>query len=164
VRVPRANLLGEQEGQGFIHLMLQLGWERANIGIAAIAAMDTVIEETVRYVQERKAFKQRLMDMQNTRFKLAEAKTKADVTKAYINECMVKLIDGKLDPVSGATAKWWGSQMQCEVVDECLQLHGGYGYMMEYPVARAYADSRVQKIYGGANEIQKELIARSLDD
>jgi len=164
VRVPRANLLGEQEGQGFIHLMLQLGWERASIGVAAIAAMDAVIEETVRYVQERKAFKQRLMDMQNTRFKLAEAKTKADVTKAYINECMVKLIDGKLDPVSGATAKWWGSQMQCEVVDECLQLHGGYGYMMEYPVARAYADSRAQKIYGGANEIQKELIARSLDD
>ena len=104
------------------------------------------------------------MDMQNTRVKLAEAKTKADVTKAYINECMVKLIAGKLDPVSGATAKWWGSQMQCEVVDECLQLHGGYGYMMEYPVARAYADSRVQKIYGGANEIQKELIARALDD
>lgn len=164
VRVPRANLLGEQEGQGFIHLMLQLGWERASIGVGAIGAMDAVIEETVRYVQERKAFKQRLMDMQNTRFKLAEAKTKADVTKAYINECMVKLIDGKLDPVSGATAKWWGSQMQCEVVDECLQLHGGYGYMMEYPVARAYADSRGQKIYGGANEIQKELIARSLDD
>ena len=164
VRVPRANLLGEQEGQGFFHLMLQLGWERASIGVAAIASMDAVIEETVRYVQERKAFKQRLMDMQNTRFKLAEAKTKADVTKAYINECMVKLIAGKLDPVSGATAKWWGSQMQCEVVDECLQLHGGYGYMMEYPVARAYADSRVQKIYGGANEIQKELIARALDD
>ena len=163
VRVPQANLLGEQEGQGFIHLMLQLGWERAAIGVSAIAAMDSVIEETVRYTQDRKAFKQRLMDMQNTRFKLAEAKTKADVTKAYINECMVKLIDGNLDPISGATAKWWGSQMQCEVVDECLQLHGGYGYMMEYPVARAYADSRVQKIYGGANEIQKELIARALD-
>ena len=163
VRVPQANLLGEQEGQGFIQLMLQLGGERASIGVGAIGAMDSVIEETVRYTQDRKAFKQRLMDMQNTRFKLAEAKTKADVTKAYINECMVKLIDGNLDPISGATAKWWGSQMQCEVVDECLQLHGGYGYMMEYPVARAYADSRVQKIYGGANEIQKELIARDLD-
>ena len=163
VRVPQANLLGEEEGQGFIHLMLQLGWERLAIGVGAIGAMDGVIEDTVRYVQDRKAFKRRLMDFQNTRFKLAEAKSKADVTKAYVNECVVKLIEGKLDAVDGATAKWWGSQMQCEVVDECLQLHGGYGYMMEYPVARAYADSRVQKIYGGANEIQKELIARSLD-
>ena len=163
VRVPQANLLGKEEGQGFIQLMLQLGWERLSIGIGAIAAMDGVIESTVRYVQDRKAFNQRLMDFQNTRFKLAEAKSKADVTKAYVNECVVKLIDGTLDAVDGATAKWWGSQMQCEVVDECLQLHGGYGYMMEYPIARAYTDSRVQKIYGGSNEIQKELIARSLD-
>ena len=163
VRVPQSNLLGDKEGQGFIHLMLQLGWERLAIGISAIGVMDGVIEDTVRYVQDRKAFKQRIMDFQNTRFKLAEAKSKADVTKAYINDCVVKLMDGGLDAVEGATAKWWGSQMQCEVVDECLQLHGGYGYMMEYPIARAYADSRVQKIYGGTNEIQKELIARSLD-
>ena len=113
---------------------------------------------TMAYEDLKKELEQRLADMQARLTSI-----KADVTKAYINECMVKLIDGKLDPVSGATAKWWGSQMQCEVVDECLQLHGGYGYMMEYPVARAYADSRVQKIYGGANEIQKELIARSLD-
>ena len=164
VRVPRANLLGNEEGQGFIHLMLQLGWERLAIGIAAIGAMDSMIDETLSYVKDRKAFGKRLMDLQNTRFKMAEAKSKLDVTKAYINECMVKLIAGELGPVEGATAKWWGSQMQCEVADECLQLHGGYGYMMEYPIARSYADSRVQKIYGGANEIQKELIARSLDD
>ena len=164
VRVPRANLLGDEEGQGFIHLMLQLGWERLAIGIAAIGAMDSMIDETLSYVKDRKAFGKRLMDLQNTRFKMAEAKSKLDVTKAYINECMVKLVAGELDPVEGATAKWWGSQMQCEVADECLQLHGGYGYMMEYPIARSYADSRVQKIYGGANEIQKELIARSLDD
>ncbi len=164
VRVPRANLLGDEEGQGFIHLMLQLGWERLAIGIAAIGAMDSMIDETLSYVKDRKAFGKRLMDLQNTRFKMAEAKSKLDVTKAYINECMVKLIAGELGPVEGATAKWWGSQMQCEVADECLQLHGGYGYMMEYPIARSYADSRVQKIYGGANEIQKELIARSLDD
>ena len=164
VRVPRANLLGDEEGQGFIHLMLQLGWERLAIGIAAIGAMDSMIDETLSYVKDRKAFGKRLMDLQNTRFKMAEAKSKLDVTKAYINECMVKLVAGELGPVEGATAKWWGSQMQCEVADECLQLHGGYGYMMEYPIARSYADSRVQKIYGGANEIQKELIARSLDD
>ncbi len=163
VRVPQTNLLGGQEGRGFFQLMDQLGWERLVIGIGAIGAMDGMLSETLRYVRNRSAFGTRLMDFQNTRFKLAEAKSKLEVTRSFINECMAKVIDGSLESVDGAMAKWWGSQMQCEVADECLQLHGGYGYMMEYPIARAYADSRVQKIYGGTNEIQKELIARSLD-
>ena len=125
--------------------------------------MDGMMSETIRYVRERKAFGQRLMDFQNTRFKLAEAKSKLEVTRSFINECICKVIGANLESVDGAMAKWWGSQMQCEVADECLQLFGGYGYMMEYPIAKAYADARVQKIYGGSNEIQKELIARSLD-
>ena len=164
VRVPRTNLLGQNEGRGFFQLMSQLGWERLVIGIGAIGAMDGMMSETIRYVKERKAFGQRLMDFQNTRFKLAEAKSKLEVTRSFVNECICKVIGGNLESVDGAMAKWWGSQMQCEVADECLQLFGGYGYMMEYPIAKAYADARVQKIYGGSNEIQKELIARSLDD
>ena len=163
VRVPRENLLGEHEGRGFFQLMNQLGWERLVIAIGAVGAMDGMMRETVGYVRARKAFGQRLMDFQNTRFKLAEAKTKLEATRSFVNECITKVIGGNLGSVDGAMAKWWGSQMQCEVADECLQLFGGYGYMMEYPIAKAYADARVQKIYGGSNEIQKELIARSLD-
>jgi acyl-CoA dehydrogenase len=162
-RVPRENLLGEHEGRGFFQLMNQLGWERLVIAIGAIGAMDGMMRETVAYVRTRKAFGQRLMDFQNTRFKLAEAKTKLEATRSLVNECITKVVGGNLGSVDGAMAKWWGSQMQCEVADECLQLFGGYGYMMEYPIAKAYADARVQKIYGGSNEIQKELIARSLD-
>ena len=163
VRVPQSNLLGGQEGQGFFQLMSQLAWERLAIGIGALGMSDYMLGETLTYVKERKAFGQRLMDFQNTRFKLAEAKTKLEVTRAFIDQCMEKLLRGELDATAGSMAKWWGSQIQCEIADECLQLHGGYGYMMEYPIARAFADARVQKIYGGANEIQKELIARSLD-
>ncbi len=163
VRVPSSNLLGGKEGQGFIQLMSQLPWERLQIGVGALGASEMMVDETLSYVKERKAFGQRLMDMQNTRFKLAEAKTKLEVTRAFIDQCVEKLVRGDLDAATGSMAKWWGSQIQCEIADECLQLHGGYGYMMEYPIARAYADARVQKIYGGANEIQKELIARSMD-
>ena len=111
----------------------------------------------------KKAFGQRVMDFQNTRFKLAEIKTKIEVTRSFINDAITRLEAGTLDAATASMAKWWGSQMQCEVIDECLQLHGGYGYMMEYPIARLYTDARVQKIYGGTNEIMKELIARSMD-
>ncbi len=163
VKVPQTNLLGTEEGQGFYQLMQQLPWERLSIGITALGAMDCALEETIRYVQERKAFDRRVMDFQNTRFKLAEIKTKIEVTRSFINDSVTQLGAGTLDAATASMAKWWGSQMQCEVIDECLQLHGGYGYMMEYPIARLYTDARVQKIYGGTNEIMKELIARSID-
>jgi len=163
VRVPVENLLGDVEGQGFYQLMNQLTWERTMIGITALGAMDCGLQHTINYVRERKAFGQPVMAFQNTRFKLAEAKTKIEVTRSFINDCIAKLIDGTLDPATASMAKYWGSQVQNEVLDECLQLHGGYGYMMEYPITRLFADARVQKIYGGTNEIMKELIARSLD-
>ena len=163
VKVPQTHLLGTEEGQGFYQLMKQLPWERLYIGITALGSMDCALEETTRYVQERKAFGQRVMDFQNTRFKLAEIKTKIEVTRSFINDAISRLEAGTLDAATASMAKWWGSQMQCEVIDECLQLHGGYGYMMEYPIARLYTDARVQKIYGGTNEIMKELIARSMD-
>ena len=162
-RVPKNNLLGIQEGQGFYQLMNQLPWERLLIGITALGAIDFALEETTRYVRERKAFGTRVMDFQNTRFKLAEMKTKAEVTRSFLNDGIQKLDGGILDASTASMAKWWGSQTQCEIMDECVQLHGGYGYMMEYPITRLYADARVQKIYGGTNEIMKELIARSLD-
>ena len=162
-RVPKNNLLGVQEGQGFYQLMNQLPWERLLIGITALGAIDFALEETTRYVRERKAFGTRVMDFQNTRFKLAEMKTKAEVTRSFLNDGIQKLDAGILDASTASMAKWWGSQTQCEIMDECVQLHGGYGYMMEYPITRLYADARVQKIYGGTNEIMKELIARSLD-
>ncbi len=163
VKVPQTHLLGTEEGQGFYQLMKQLPWERLYIGITALGSMDCALEETTRYVQERKAFGQRVMDFQNTRFKLAEIKTKIEVTRSFINDSITRLEAGTLDAATASMAKWWGSQVQCEVIDECLQLHGGYGYMMEYPIARLYTDARVQKIYGGTNEIMKELIARSMD-
>jgi alkylation response protein AidB-like acyl-CoA dehydrogenase len=162
-RVPVANVLGEQGGRGFKQLMMQLPWERLIIGISALGAMDQMVDETVTYTKERRLFKQRLFDLQNTRMKLAEAKTKTEVLRSFITDCIEKLDSGELDASTASMAKWWGSQMQCEVADECLQLFGGYGYMSEYPIARAYTDARVQKIYGGANEVMKELIARSLD-
>ena len=163
VRVPKNNLLGIHEGQGFYQLMNQLPWERLLIGITALGAIDFALEETTRYVRERKVFGTRVMDFHNTRFKLAEMKTKAEVTRSFLNDGIEKLDAGTLDASTASMAKWWGSQTQCEIMDECVQLHGGYGYMMEYPITRLYADARVQKIYGGTNEIMKELIARSLD-
>jgi alkylation response protein AidB-like acyl-CoA dehydrogenase len=124
--------------------------------------MDFALAQTLEYVKERKAFGKTIFEFQNTRFKLAEQKTKLEVTRAFIHHCIELQRDGVLDATTASMAKWWSSQMQCEVIDECLQLFGGYGYMLEYPIARAYADARVQKIYGGTNEIMKELIARSL--
>jgi len=164
VRVPVANLLGPAEGQGFKQLMMQLPWERLIIAIMAVGFSERILAETLTYVKERKAFGNRIMDFQNTRFKLAECKTKLEVTRSFVNDCIEKVIPGELDAATASMAKWWGAQIQCEIADECLQLHGGYGYMMEYPIARYYADSRAQQIYGGTREIMKELIARSLDD
>ena len=163
VRVPPENLLGGEEGQGFYQLMKQLPWERLIIACLALGVIDFAIDETVRYVQDRKAFGQRVMDFQNTRFKLAECKTKAEVLRSFVSDCIARMDEGTLDAATASMAKYWGTQVQNEIANECLQLHGGYGYMMEYPIARIYADSRVQMIYGGSNEIMKELIARSLE-
>ena len=164
VKVPLTNLIGKEEGQGFYQMMNQLPWERLLIGITALGAIDFALQETIKYVQERKAFNRRIMDLQNTRFKLAESKTKAEVLRSFINDCIARLIKGELDAATASMAKYWGSQIQNEIMDECLQLHGGYGYILDYPISRMYADARVQKIYGGSNEIMKELIARSIDN
>ena len=162
VRAPAANLLGETEGRGFTQLMVQLAWERLSCAFGAVVAMEQAVAMTSQYVRERKAFGQPIMSFQNTQFKLAEAKTKAVIGRSFVDGLMVQLLAGTLDPTTAAMAKWWCTQSQCEVVDECLQLHGGYGYMTEYPIARLYADARVQKIYAGSNEVMKMLIARAL--
>ncbi len=162
VRVPCANLLGTEEGKGFYQLMQQLPQERMIIALGALSAMERAVELTADYVRERKVFGATLLDMQNTRFKLAECKTKAVVAGAFVDDCMAKVLRNELDPETAAMAKWWGTQTSCEIIDECLQLHGGYGYMMEYPIARMYVNARVGKIYGGSNEIMKEIIARTL--
>jgi acyl-CoA dehydrogenase len=162
VRVPVDNLLGGTEGQGFIQLMSQLAWERLCISCGAVIAMEQAVELTSDYVKQRKAFGAPLLSYQNTQFKLAEAKTHAVIARTFLDDLIVKLLDGELDPSLAAMAKWWTTDMQCKVVDECLQLFGGYGYMKEYPIARLYADARVQKIYGGTNEVMKMLIARTL--
>lgn len=162
VRVPQANLLGADEGRGFVQLMEQLPQERLIIAAGACAAMETALRLTSDYVKERKAFGKRILDFQNTQFKLAERYTEARLARVFVDDCVLKLLDGKLDDTTAAMAKWWTTQKECEIVDECLQFFGGYGYMMEYPIARMYADARVQKIYGGSNEIMKMLIARQI--
>jgi alkylation response protein AidB-like acyl-CoA dehydrogenase len=161
VRVPADNLLGT-EGMGFVQLMQQLPQERLVIAVQAVAAIEAALEETIRYTRERKAFGKSVIDFQNTRFKLAEIKTKAVVARTFVEDCVARHMKGELDVAGAAMAKWWTTELQCEVIDECLQFFGGYGYMWEYPIARLYADARVQKIYGGANEIMKELIGRTL--
>ncbi|WP_349256154.1 acyl-CoA dehydrogenase family protein [Banduia mediterranea] len=163
LRVPAENLLGGREGLGFYQLMNQLPRERLIIGVGAIAAAEAALEHTLAYTRERKAFGKRLLEFQNTRFKLAERKTELTIGRVFIDHCIERLLEGKLDAATASMAKWWGTQKQCEIVDECLQFFGGYGYMLEYPIARFYADARVQKIYGGTNEIMKELIARTLE-
>jgi acyl-CoA dehydrogenase len=162
VRVPRENLLGGEEGKGFGQLMQRLPEERLIMSMSAVANMEAAIEETVAYVRERKVFGQRLLDLQNTRFKLAECKSKAVLARTFLEHCIDSFIEGSFDTVKGAMAKWWTSQRVYEVLDECLQLHGGYGYMKEYPIARRYADQRLARIAGGTNEIMKELISRTL--
>ena len=162
MRVPTANLLGSEEGQGFVQLMQQLPQERLMIGTTAIAMAERALALTIDYVKERKAFGKAILDFQNTQFKLAELKTEITIGRVFYNDCVQRHIDGGLDPVTASMAKYWLSDLQGKVVDECLQLHGGYGYMNEYPIARMYRDARVQRIYGGTNEIMKLLIGRSL--
>ncbi|RKT56774.1 acyl-CoA dehydrogenase [Saccharothrix australiensis] len=162
VRVPADNLLGGAEGQGFAQLMRQLPQERLIIAVASVAGIEAAVDLTVDYVKQRTAFGRELIKFQNTRFKLAECATEARVTRAFVDECVEAHLAGRLDVPTAAMAKWWATDRLCAVVDECVQLFGGYGYMTEYPIARAWADARVQKIYGGTNEIMKEIIARSL--
>jgi acyl-CoA dehydrogenase len=162
VRVPAGNLLGGAEGKGFPQMMEQLPYERLSIGVGAVAMAEQAVAITTRYVKGRNAFGKPLIDLQNTRFKLAECKTKAHIARVFLDSCIERYIAGRLDETSTAMAKYWLTETQCSIVDECLQLHGGYGYMAEYPIARMWTDSRVQRIYAGTNEIMKELIAWSL--
>ena len=162
VRVPADCLLGGVEGQGFAQLMDDLPYERTLLAIGGVAAMEYALELTVDYARHRKAFGKALLEMQNTRFKLAEVRTWVHVARVFIDDCILKLKDGRLDTVEASMAKWWLTDLQSKVADECLQLFGGYGYMKEYPISQLYVDARVQRIYGGANEVLKEIIARSL--
>jgi len=161
VEVPAANLLG-QENDGFIYLMQELPWERLQIAIAAVAKAEAAIGWTIEYVKERRAFGKPVASFQTARFKLAELATEAQVARVFVDRCIELLMEKKLDTATASMAKYWTTDLECKVMDECLQLHGGYGYMWEYPIARAYVDARVQRIYGGTNEIMKELITRSI--
>ncbi|MCP1833903.1 acyl-CoA dehydrogenase [Bradyrhizobium sp. USDA 4532] len=162
VTVPPENLLGAEEGNGFVQLMQQLPQERLSLAIGAVASMERAVRITAEYTKERTAFGKPLLEFQNTAFKLAERKTEAMIARVFVDWCVERLVAGDLDTVTASMAKWWCSQKQVETADECLQLHGGYGYMQEYPISRMFIDSRIQKIYGGTNEIMKLLIARSL--
>lgn len=161
VRLPPEALLGE-ENRGFVCLMEQLPWERLQIAISAVAAAQAAIEHTVAYVKERKVFGQPVAAYQNTRYTLAELQTEVQVAQVFVDKCVELLMQEKLDTATASMAKYWTTDLQCKVMDECVQLHGGYGYMWEYPVTRAYADARVQRIYGGTNEIMKEVITRAM--
>jgi acyl-CoA dehydrogenase len=162
VRVAADCLLGGVEGEGMHQLMGDLPYERLTIAVGGVGMMEGAVAETLRYVNERKAFGQSIASFQNTRFKLAEVATKTRIARTFVDDCIERLVAGRLDTETAAMAKWWVTDTQQEVIDECVQLHGGYGYMNEYLVCRMFADSRVQRIYGGTNEIMKELISRSL--
>lgn len=164
VKVPAENLLGGAafEGRGFICLMEQLPWERLQIAIGAVAAAQAAIDWTVQYVKDRKVFGQPVASYQNTRYTLAELQTEVQVARVFVDKCCELVCEDKLDTATASMAKYWCSDLQCKVMDECVQLHGGYGYMWEYPITRAYADARVQRIYGGTNEIMKEVISRGM--
>jgi acyl-CoA dehydrogenase len=162
VRVPTENLLGSDEGQGFFQLMGQLPQERLNIAVQGMATIERALELTIDYVKQRKAFGKAVIDFQNTQFVLAECKTEATVARVFVNHCIEQHLAGKLDAATASMAKYWVSDLENKIVDRCLQLFGGYGFMNEYPIARMYRDSRVQRIYGGTNEIMKLLIARTL--
>ena len=161
VEVPAENLLG-QEGHGFFYLMTQLPRERASIGVAAIAASEGVLQLAIKYCQEREAFGKPIGKFQVNRFKLAEMKTEIEIGRVFLNHCVELLNAGELSAEKAAMLKWWTTEMQKRVTDECLQLHGGYGYMMEYPICKAYMDSRAQTIYAGTTEIMKEIIGRAM--
>jgi len=164
VRVPAGHLLGGEAwlNRGFICLMEQLPWERLQIAISAVAASQAAIDRTVAYVKERRVFGQPVAAYQNTRYTLAELQTEVQVAQVFVDKCIELLTADKLDTATASMAKYWTSDLQCKVMDACVQLHGGYGYMWEYPVTRAYADARVQRIYGGTNEIMKEVITRAM--
>jgi len=161
VRVPVENRLGE-EGEGFLYLVSNLPQERLSIAASAVAAAEAALLWTLEYVRERRAFGQPIGSFQNSRFTLAELRTETEIARAFIDRCVQELDAGTLGPEDAAMAKWWCTELQGRVVDRCLQLHGGYGYMLEYPIARAFADARVTRIYGGANEIMKEIVGRSM--
>ncbi|GIH25475.1 acyl-CoA dehydrogenase [Acrocarpospora phusangensis] len=161
VRVPAANRLGDEDGQGFFHLMKNLPQERLSIAVGAVAVAETVLAATIDYCKSRQAFGRNLGSFQNTRFVLAELATEVDIARLYVDKCILALNAGEFTAVDAAKAKWWTTELQTKLVDRCVQLHGGYGYMLEYPVAKAWLDSRVQTIYGGTTEIMKEIIGRS---
>jgi len=161
VRVPKENLLGG-EGKGFIYLMQELPQERLSVALMGAAAAKACYEATVEYVKDRQAFGKPIAALQNTRFKLAEIRTELEVSQAYVDRCLELHCEKKLSVEAAAAAKLWMTEAQCRIIDECVQLHGGYGYMWEYPVARAYADARVQRIYAGTSEIMKEIISRTI--
>lgn len=161
VRVPKSNLLG-MEGMGFIMLMKELAWERMMIGIMCVSGAEYALATTVEYVKQRKAFGKPVSSFQNTRFKLAEMRSEIQIARVYVDRCIELVLKGQLGVEAAAAAKYWVSDLLSKVVDECVQLHGGYGYMLEYPIARAYIDTRANRIYGGTNEIMKELISRSI--
>lgn len=164
VRVPADNLLGGEAflNRGFICLMEQLPWERIQIAVTAVEAAQAAIEWTVQYVKDRRVFGQPVAAFQNTRYKLAELQTEVQVARVFVDRCLDLVLQDKLDTATASMAKYWTTDLQCKVMDECVQLHGGYGFMWEYPITRAYADARVQRIYGGTNEIMKEVITRSM--
>ncbi|MFF2083637.1 acyl-CoA dehydrogenase family protein [Nocardia sp. NPDC058176] len=162
LRVPQANLLGTAEGQGFIQLMQQLPQERLICGVAAAAAIEAAVDETLAYVKQRNAFGKPLFAMQNTRFEMAECATIAEVVRTFVDSAVEKHLRGALDVKTAAMVKYWTTDQQSQVIDRCVQLHGGYGYMEEYPIARMWADGRIARIYAGANEVMKDLIARFL--
>ncbi|HVK20135.1 MAG TPA: acyl-CoA dehydrogenase family protein [Actinokineospora sp.] len=162
VRVPVTNLIGTAEGQGFVQLMQQLPQERLIIGVTSVIAMELALETTLAYTKDRQAFGRPVYNFQNTKFKLAEIATEARIGRVFLDDCIAKHLKGELDIPTVAMLKWWTSERAMVAIDECLQLHGGYGYMNEYPIARMWTDQRVQKIYGGTNEIMKEIISRTL--
>ena len=164
VQVPAENLLGGEamRNRGFICLMEQLPWERLQIAITAVAAAQAAIDWTVDYVKQRKVFGQSVAAFQNTRYELAELQTQVQVARVFVDKCCELIVDDKLDTATASMAKYWTTDLQFKVMDECVQLFGGYGYMWEYPIARAWADARVQRIYGGTNEIMKEVISRQM--
>ncbi|MGA1212501.1 MAG: acyl-CoA dehydrogenase family protein [Solirubrobacterales bacterium] len=161
VAVPAENLLGD-EGQGFAYLISNLAQERLSIAVGAVASAQAALDWTLEYVRERTAFGRPVGSFQNSRFRLAEIKTEVDIAQIYIDRCVLALNEGTLTAEDAAAAKWWTTEMAGRVIDECVQLHGGYGYMMEYPIARLWADHRVTRIYGGTNEIMKEIVGRSM--
>ena len=162
VRVPVENLLGGDEGQGFFQLMNQLPQERLNIAVQGVGAIERALELTIDYVKQRGAFGKKLIDFQNTQFVLAECKTEATVARVFVNHCIEQHLQKKLDAATASMAKYWVTDLENKIIDRCLQLFGGFGYMNEYPISRMYRDSRVQRIYGGTNEVMKILIARTL--